>query len=236
MRKLFYRKFLLLQLLFCLMSSLSFGFIVDTATVMRHEFSEAEWKKITKNIDYSKEIGPSTDKAKGEFHLPAGSGAARTILFILVAALLIFLLARVFAGNIFITDKKIKGDGVSSASQQEEDIHVSDLEKICNDAIAAGNFRLAIRMYYLMSIRELSTHQLIKWKREKTNREYVYEMMNNPAINHFREITNLFERIWYGEAELNLKIFIIIHPRFSSFISEIKDQRMNGSSIPLSDS
>ena len=223
--KIFIReKFILLLFLFCLAGYKGFSLRIDSTVVEKHSFSESEWKRITKDIDYSKEKSPAISKSSS-YNLPVSSGAAKIILFVLVSALLILLLLRVFAGNIFLANKKIDDEDFTTELQSEDDIHLTDLEKAYNDAIAAGNFRLAIRISYLMTIRELSEQQLIKWKKEKTNREYIFEMMNNAAISHFREITNLFERIWYGEAELNETVFRVINPRFSSFIAEIKNQK-----------
>ena len=236
MKVLFLRKFLLMQIFLCMFGSRSFAIVQDSAATEKHAFNEDRWKAITKDIDYSKEAAQKVTKMPGQFHFPINAGVAKIILFILVLSLLIFLLVRVFVGNLSSRNKKIKEDLISSELQPEENIHQADLEKACSAAIAEENFRLAIRLYYLMSIRELSVHQLIHWKREKTNREYLHEMMNHVAIRQFRDITWLFERIWYGEAELNDKNFQSIHPRFTSFIEEIKNQKAGTLSIPLSGS
>ena len=52
----------------------------------------------------------------------------------------------------------------------EENIHESDLDKFIKQAESEEKYNLAIRLYYLAIIKELSLGKLIKWKRNKTNR------------------------------------------------------------------
>jgi hypothetical protein len=223
MKTWFSRRMILSGLLFCLAVVKTSGTQVDTSLVEKHAFSESRWEKATKDIDYSKETRAAPPKTIKGFHFPVSAGVAKIILFTLVISLLIFILVRVMAGNVFIMNKKIKEEDEFSEISPEENIHAADLEKLYNAALAAGNFRQAIRICYLVVIRELSSQQLIKWKKDKTNREYMLEMMNHSAQKHFREITFLFERIWYGEAEINEKNFQLISPRFNSFISVLKN-------------
>ena len=191
----------------------------------KHSFSESEWKRITKDIDYSKDTAPAESKRKPprDFDFKMNPAIGKAIVFTIVFALLIFLLLRVMKGNILLGDKKINSENPFSNVGPEEDIHQSDLEKLYSEAMAAGNFRLAVRYCYLIIIRELSNKQLIIWKKEKTNTDYIFETMNNSFNKPFRENTFLFEKIWYGETELSEQNFLLVNTRFNEFISQVKN-------------
>lgn len=220
------RRIFLLLLFLCLGCFKSFSIQVDSMVVEKFPFSESLWEKTVKDIDYSKEKKFTTPKQdfKG-FKSPISAGTAKIILFTIVIALLLFILFRVFAGNIFFINKKLKEETEFSETNPEEDIHESDLEKLYTKAIERSDFRQAIRIYYLMVLKELSLKELIRWKKDKTNNEYIFEMMNNAAHERFREITILFERVWYGEADMNEKMFQYVSLRFNSFITELKNSQ-----------
>lgn len=204
----------------------------------KRSFSESRWEKIKEGIDYSQETPPVKRKpSKGfDFNLPPGIGKA--IVYIIVFALLVFILVKILQGNILLGDKKVKAKNTFSDAGTDEDVHESDLEGLYDQSLAARDFRLAVRYGYLIIIRELSGKQLIKWRREKTNSDYIFEMMNNVFEKPFREVTYLFEKVWYGKTELTEQNFLLVNSRFNDFISEMRNNRVSGgeAQAPKSDS
>jgi len=222
MKGVFFKEFFLLPILICLFVFKSSGIQVDSIAPAKHSFDKTQWEKIKKDIDYSKETTQKQADRPNSFRIPISATAAKIILFSIVLGLLIFLLIKVFKGNILPGNKKISETGISVETVQEEDIHHADLEKLYYEACTNKNYRQAIRIYYLMIIRELLSQHFIRWKKEKTNHEYIFEMADHSFYSRFREITLLFERIWYGEVELDENNFHLINPRFHSLISELK--------------
>ena len=47
----------------------------------------------------------------------------------------------------------------------EEHIYESDLDRFIREATEQGNYALAIRLYYLAIIKELSLNRTILWKK-----------------------------------------------------------------------
>ena len=129
-------------------------------------------------------------------------------------------------------DKKINVKNTFTNVAPEDDIHHSNLEELYTQATAEGNFRLAVRYRYLIIIRELSNKQFIKWKKEKTNADYIFDMMNNAFQKPFREVTFLFEKIWYGKTELSEQNFMLVSTRFNEFMAEVKSNpSVNGETL-----
>jgi hypothetical protein len=75
-------------------------------------------------------------------------------------------------------------------------------------SIAEGNFRFALRAYYLANLAWLGRLQYLTINAGKTNREYQNELRRKArafteAREHFGENIAVFERAWYGEHEVS---------------------------------
>jgi hypothetical protein len=98
---------------------------------------------------------------------------------------------------LYIFGRRNRVSGASSIAE-EEDIHQIDFEMELQTAITNKNFRQAVRLSYLQLLKELTDRALIDWQPGKTNQIYVQELGNRPFSNDFRNLTRLFEKVWYG--------------------------------------
>ena len=98
-----------------------------------------------------------------------------------------------------------------------ENIHEIDFDAQLEQAVANANYRLAVRLLYLRTLKNLSDKNLIDWKLEKTNQTYVAELANDTYKNEFTNLTNQFEYIWYGEFFIDKNSFEPINQSFQSF-------------------
>ncbi|GAA3949160.1 DUF4129 domain-containing protein [Hymenobacter algoricola] len=83
-----------------------------------------------------------------------------------------------------------------------EDIHGIDFTTRLTEAEAVGNYRLAVRLGYLLVLHTLTTRHLIDWQPEKTNHDYLQQLTNTPWQTGFATLTRQFEYVWYGEQRL----------------------------------
>lgn len=104
----------------------------------------------------------------------------------------------------------------------ERELHKSDLEKALDAALAEQDYHTAVRIYYLMVIKELSNKSWIKWKQDKTNGEYLREMSVRDEYYPFQELTTRFEKVWYGDVMIDEEGFNTLRPGFDLFIQQIK--------------
>jgi hypothetical protein len=104
-------------------------------------------------------------------------------------------------------------------SESAENIHEIDFEADIEKAIAVHNYRFAVRLLYLRSLKQLSDEGLINWQINKTNTNYVYELTNAEQREAFKQLTLQFEYIWYGDFLINGEIFKRISALFSNFKS-----------------
>ena len=107
-------------------------------------------------------------------------------------------------------------------AEMEEDLPNSDLDRYLNQALAEGNYKLAIRIYYLTIIQTLADKELIVWKKDKTNNAYLREMRQHTTYRQFRSTTRLFERVWYSNMRFGKQQYESIAPRFQQYVEELK--------------
>ncbi|MDR2774364.1 MAG: DUF4129 domain-containing protein [Tannerella sp.] len=81
---------------------------------------------------------------------------------------------------------------------EEENIHEIDFDKEISAALDKRNYRLAIRMIYLQTLRLLSDNRFIDWQIHKTPTEYLYEVGKKEIKQPLRELTNYFLQVRYG--------------------------------------
>ncbi|OIN57719.1 DUF4129 domain-containing protein [Arsenicibacter rosenii] len=80
-----------------------------------------------------------------------------------------------------------------------ENIHEINFEQAIDEAVQRRNFRLAIRLLYLQTLKQLTDKRLIDWKPDKTNRQYLVELIHTPLHQDFDRLTTRFEYVWYGD-------------------------------------
>lgn len=196
------------------------------------------WERATRDLKFD---GKNTEKKQAEEEevvedtspifdwgnsIFAGNWSAffQVFFFLLVIGALVFFMVRIFGGAAFLSNKKVASEKIKySIEQVEDNLQKADLEGFAQHAIQNQDYKLALRLYYLQIIKVLSRQKVIKWKRDKTNREYVREVQRNQSdyAVDFKQLTRLFERVWYSDISINQSQFQQFQPLFSAFLKKI---------------
>lgn len=107
-------------------------------------------------------------------------------------------------------------------SEANEDIREMDLPTAIRQAEEEGNYRLALRLQYLNSLRKLSDRHLINYAINKTNHDYARELAGTPYADSFSRVTLLYEFGWYGEFEVNRDMYEKIRGIFAEHFQLIQ--------------
>lgn len=201
----------------------------DTASIEVRTFSDSSINayKADKTFQYQKTIEPAVswwDRFWSWFwewiDSILSTRAGQTTLWILLIAIgvaaLVFLIWRVNGMNKSSLFERNAG-GSSAYNINEENIHAISFEEAINKAVAEGNYRLAVRLLYLQTLKLLTDKQYINWQLNKTNYEYVNEMKTHPLYILFARLTNAFEYVWYGSNEVTREWFGEIRTEFQQF-------------------
>lgn len=90
---------------------------------------------------------------------------------------------------------------------QEDTIYGIDFQSAINTALSRNDFREAIRLLYLQTLKQLSDEGCIHWQPYKTPTEYIYEVKTETLRAPFRKLTNSFLRVRYGNFAATESLF-----------------------------
>jgi hypothetical protein len=219
-----------LQLLVAIYSSTFADTTATTEKVPVEKLDKKQWQKLSAGVDYRDDVKEEQQKRKEKeqldiprerFQLPAifQNNWVRYGMLFIMAVLLLFFIIRILIQHY--------NPSVSSNKEAllletiEENLLESDIDKFIRQALAQSNYRLALRLYYLKCIKELSMHNRVIWKKDKTNYEYLFELKNWEEQESFQKITQNYERMWYGELTIKEADFKIAESSVLQFLSRI---------------
>ena len=118
--------------------------------------------------------------------------------------------------------KNVKTDAADSGTEEmPEDIFAIQYQKEIDKALAQGNYRLAIRVQFLQLLRTLADKQLIQYKQEKTNLDYLMELSSKTWYPVFFRLTRHFEYSWYGHFEVGADAYRLIAAEFNQLQKQV---------------
>lgn len=104
----------------------------------------------------------------------------------------------------------------------EENIHEMDFDKLIQDALAKKEFRLAIRLIFLQSLKLLADGQHIYWEPGKTNHDYLHEVKAPELKGDFAKLNYYFEWAWYGNFNISQETFNHVKDLFNHWKIKIR--------------
>jgi hypothetical protein len=103
----------------------------------------------------------------------------------------------------------------------QENIDEKNFDEEISRALSDGDYRLAIRLQYLQTLKTLAAKQLINWKPDRTNQSYVQELAPYPYQSDFVLITRYFEFAWYGDFQIEKSSYEEMKAITGSFYSKL---------------
>jgi hypothetical protein len=143
------------------------------------------------------------------------------VLIIFGVIVLALLLALGFKPSFLIRKNTANVNMNTENAVTEEDINSIKFESELEKAIRLKNYKLAVRIMYLEVLKNLNDKQLIDWKKNKTNLDYVREIKNVDLKPDFRQITNSFDYVWYGNFNIDNSTFQLMQDKIQTFKKRI---------------
>ena len=205
--------------------------IAQENTPVYHPIDKTEWEKTVKGYDYyekgeqKKEIDFEPDINIPEDNTSTGdiSLVTKTLLFVAAAVLLIFILIMIFGKGIRV-NTKVVNTPIQVLEELDERPMESDLERFLRESLERRDFRLAIRIYYLMVLKTLHEKNAITWKNDNTNMDYLLCLRSHPQYELLSKNTYVFEYIWYGNQNLTENGYKRISPSFTQLLNQIQQK------------
>ena len=124
------------------------------------------------------------------------------LIFILIVLLLVWFLYRKRPELFMRAGKK-----VIAYTVHEDTIYGVDFQAEIAMALSRGDYKEATRLLYLQTLKILSDKEIIDWQLYKTPTQYIYEVKPETRREPFRDLTNRFLRVRYGNFEATEQIF-----------------------------
>ncbi|HEU4632739.1 MAG TPA: hypothetical protein VFS22_02065 [Flavisolibacter sp.] len=205
-----------------------FNVISDSPAIRSRSIPDSVVEKMRSNEDYwyvntvperqkSKEV-PSEQKERWY----QKEWFTSLLWFLIIGSFVTILIWFLASSNIKLFRKKPSANVEESDEITEETIFSLSYEKEIQKAVAAENYRLAIRLWYLYILKGLAERNLIQYKQEKTNSDYVNELYKTPLYKDFFQLTRSFEYTWYGQFALSAATFALLQKDFLNFKQQLQ--------------
>jgi hypothetical protein len=149
------------------------------------------------------------------------SNGLQYFLWFLAGAFILFIIYNLFlADGVFKRSPKSNSAAVPDAEEEHID-EESDFDKLIRTAVQSGNFRLAVRYHYLQTLHLLAGKNQVQLAADKTNYQYVRELVNKNYQNDFSALTLNYEYVWYGEFAIDETVYSKLKTAFISFNNKL---------------
>ena len=107
--------------------------------------------------------------------------------------------------------------GGKENEQMAENIFDINYHKEIESAIRSENYRLAVRLMFLRLLKNLSQKNIIQYKQDRTNFDYLAQLSPGSYYTDFFRLARDYEYTWYGKFDINKEMFGIIKNDFENF-------------------
>lgn len=201
----------------------------QTETVARKNFDEEKWRSIVGGVNFNEikkekkeEVKDSESSAAPDFSIPWGGPVLRFVSYVVIVAiviLLVYFIIKNISQDLHIQRSKLD---TNDLEKPVENIESVDVQTLLERASRDGNFKLAVRLYYLRLLKKLNEQGIISWKKDKTNREYLAELFaRNFLFDEIRRLTLSYESVWYGDHSLQVEAFRALSDHFEDIHQRI---------------
>ena len=203
-------------LIIILLAGFSLGtelFAQDTLPLRHPTVTKTEVDEAKKDLNFlkTKKRLRFKPRKRSNFNLPRQN--FEMIRYILIAIICILIVA-LMANQIYNKDKP--GIQAQKDLLDIDDIAEVNLHTLLNEAIENKNYRLALRIRFLIILQKLEEKKCIKWNKYKTNRKYIAEVPENLRPD-FRTIAYTFDKVWYGNEDVDDAMYQRMASFFQNF-------------------
>jgi len=202
---------------------------LDSAKIDLREFNKSKLEAHSKETDFIYDDVPAPNLSLWDrfwqwvwrligntLSNKVAGGFVKYLAIIALVGLVVFIVLKIIGADLKIFSRQSQKVEVPY-TESDDNIHEIDFNEQIEKAITNANYRLAVRLLYLRSLKKLSDNGLIHWLPEKTNQTYISEINDPDKKKQFSRLTHQFEYVWYGEFFINKDDFYVIKDTFERF-------------------
>ncbi|RMG54272.1 MAG: DUF4129 domain-containing protein [Bacteroidetes bacterium] len=171
--------------------------------------------------DYAYGLEPLPEAPEPPPRLGAGWLAVwKVFMYVVVGGVLILLLYMILSRTILRPARRVAGPS-ELPGLKVEDLQDLPYDRLVQEAEVAGDYRRAVRLRFLQTLKRLDAIDLIAWRDNKTNQDYYYELYDSPLRHDFEALSRIYDYVWYGHFDLPAERYPLLRTRFEAFQSRL---------------
>lgn len=152
-------------------------------------------------------------------NLPAWIG---TLMWGIIIAVFLFAVGYfLLANKINIFSRSNTNNSTAEGDSEEVNLFKIPYQELLQKAYAEKNYRLAVRILYLQTLKLLSEKNIIAFQAEYTNMDYLQQLSQTMFYKDFFAITRHYEYVWYGGFTVSEPAFHTIQKDFITIQDKI---------------
>jgi len=201
----------------------------EDSSIVQRQVPDSLLKKMYQDDDfwYANSVIVEKDKPKykEQDYTPLGQQKwVQTLLWLVIvggfAAVIMWYLA---GSNVGLFRKKNKHIPTTGEGELvTEDIFAINYQREIDKAESGNNYRLAIRLMFLRLLKDMAEKNIIQYKQDRTNLDYLLQLHPTVYYNTFFRITRSYEYSWYGQFDVREEAYRIIRNDFKHFDRQIQ--------------
>ncbi len=170
---------------------------------------------------YANESFKKKEKKKGGINFTAHPVFQTLLWLVIIGGFVTFLILYLKNSNAGLFRKS------SNIADEESDVETNDIfsinyQKEIDKAVGMNNYRLAVRLMFLRLLRNLSDKNIIQYKQDSTNFDYMMQLHSTAMYPDFFRLARNYEYSWYGQFDIDKEKYSIIKDEFENFEGKIK--------------
>jgi hypothetical protein len=209
------------------------NFEQDTLSIKARDFDANKLRELNESGDYNYKEAPTVGETLLEriwswivdafFWLISKltlTGTGNFFLYLLCLVVLIIIVLIVLKVDALRVLTGRTDSGVSK-SVFHENIHAMDFDSLLQAALAKHDYRNAVRLVFLQSLKILADKQLIDWQAGKTNHDYLNEVQPPDVKKGLGQLSYYFDYAWYGGFSVSENQYSRVKSIFDSWRSTL---------------
>lgn len=180
-------------------------------------------KSLKEDKDFSYANKKPADKAKARQSYNSSRPVSQhpvfqTILWLIViGGFVAFLVIYLLNSNVNLFRKSSRIIDEEETDVMTDDIFAISYAKEIDKATANGDYRLAIRLMFLRLLRNMAEREIINYKQDRTDFDYLLQLQSTRFYSEFFRIVRHYEYSWYGKFSVDSEKYERIKNDFEKF-------------------
>ena len=142
----------------------------------------------------------------------------KTLMWLIIIGGFVFaLISYLGSTNTGLFRRSVKNITDENQLDETENIFEINYKERIDRAVRAGNFQLAVRLHFLQMLKTLSGKNMIQYKQDRTNFDYLTQLRSTSYYNDFFRLTRNYEYAWFGNFAVNEEMYRVIKNDFEKF-------------------